>query len=205
MCSLGRWCSYADHVLHFIPSGMRSNFPGSSHTQSAPKDADCLMALSAADKREIANMIAPILEAFTERMTTGRQVKSLEEQTLERLIQGAAAPYRAGTLEFPPPRRVPLEEQTLARIIETAVVPTKRKKAISKFNQAVKEGVAIVKASTSYGKKGVVNNPRKAFTAVTKTVSKVKRGKAAPKKGILGKVARAARKRFRGIGRRGLA
>ena len=63
----------------------------------------------------------------------------------------------------------------------------------------------LVRASTSYGKKGVVNNPRKAFTAVTKTVSKVRKGKAAPKKGILGKVARAARKRFKGIGRRGLA
>ena len=157
------------------------------------------MVLSAADKREIANMIGPILEAFSERMTTGRQVKTLEEQTLERLLQAA------GTPTFPPPRIAPLEEQALARIIETAVVPTKRRKAVSKFNRAVKEGVAIVKASTSYGKKGVVNNPRKAFTAVTKTVSKVKRGKAAPKKGILGKVARAARKRFRGIGRRGLA
>ena len=159
------------------------------------------MPLTAADRREIANMIAPMLEAFSERMTTGRQVKSLEEQTLERLIK----PYRTGELPFPPPRRVPLEEQALARIIETTIVPTKRKKAISKFNRAVKEGVAIVKASTSYGKKGVVNNPRKAFTAVTKTVSKVRKGKAAPKKGILGKVARAARKRFKGIGRRGLA
>lgn len=153
------------------------------------------MPLTAADRREIADMIVPLLEAFTERMTTGRQVKSLEEQTLERLI----APYRTGELPFPPPRRVPLEEQTLARIIETAVVPSKRRKTVSKFNQAVKEGVAIVKASTSYGKKGIVNNPRKAFTAVTKTVSKVRKGKAAPKKGVLGKVARAARKRFKGL------
>ena len=157
------------------------------------------MAFSAADKREIANLIAPMFEAFSERLTTGRQVKTLEEQTLERILQAA------GTPTFPPPRIAPLEEQALARIIETAIVPTKRKKAVSKFNRAVKEGVAIVKASTSYGKKGVIKTPRKAFTAVTKTVSKVKRGKAAPKKGILGKVARAARKRFKGSGRRGLA
>jgi hypothetical protein len=74
-----------------------------------------------------------------------------------------------------------------------------RKKAMSTFNRAVKEGVAIVKASTSYGKKGIVNSPKRAFTAVTKTVSKVKKGKAAPKTGVLGKVARAARKRFKGL------
>jgi len=153
------------------------------------------MPLTAADRREIANMIGVAAEAFAERMTTGRQVKSLEEQTLERLI----SPYRTGELPFPPPRRAPLEEQALAAIIETAIVPSKRKKRISTFNRAVKEGVAIVKASTSYGKKGVVKTPRKAFTAVTKTVAKVRKGKAAPKKGVLGKVARAARKRFKGL------
>ena len=151
------------------------------------------MPLTAADRREIANMIAAGATAFGERMTTGRQVKSLEEQTLERLLQAAGSPT------FPPPPIAPIEEQVLAGIIERAVVPTKRKKAISTFNQAVKEGVAIVKASTSYGKKGIVKTPRKAFTAVTKTVSKVKQGKAAPKKGVLGKVARAARKRFKGL------
>jgi len=58
-----------------------------------------------------------------------------------------------------------------------------KKKAMSKFNQAVKKGMAIVKASPSYGKKGVINNAKKAFTAVTKTVSKVRRGKQKPKRG----------------------
>lgn len=146
------------------------------------------MVLTAKDKREIAAM----LEAFSERLTTGRQVKTAEEQALE-VLGRALAPTITG------PRFVPLEEQVLGAAIETAIVPSKRKKRMSKFNQAVKEGVSIVKASKSYGKKGVINNPRKAFTAVTKTVSKVKKGKAAPKKGVLGKVARAARKRFKGL------
>jgi len=83
-----------------------------------------------------------------------------------------------------------------------ALAPIRRKKRMSKFNASVKRGMAIIKASTSYGKKGVINSPKKAFSAVTKTVSKVKRGKSAPKKGILGKVAAAARKRFKGIGGR---
>jgi len=89
----------------------------------------------------------------------------------------------------------------LERVVQDtlALAPIRRKKRMSKFNASVKKGMSIIKGSTSYGKKGVINAPKKAFSAVTKTVSKVKQGKAAPKKGILGKVARAARKRFKGL------
>jgi hypothetical protein len=86
-----------------------------------------------------------------------------------------------------------------------ALAPIRRKKRMSKFNASVKRGMAIIKASTHYGKRGTINAPRKAFTAVTKTVSKVKQGKATPKTGILKKVAASARKRFKGLGLRGLA
>ena len=58
----------------------------------------------------------------------------------------------------------------------------KRKK--SKFNQAVKRGMSIIKGSTSYGKKGTINNAKKAFSAVTKAASRVNRGLKAPAKGI---------------------
>jgi len=75
-----------------------------------------------------------------------------------------------------------------------ALAPMRRKKRMSKFNQAVKKGMAAVKASTSYGKKGIISSPKKAFSAVTKTVSKVRRGKPKPKKGILKKVAGIAAK-----------
>jgi len=68
-----------------------------------------------------------------------------------------------------------------------ALAPMRRKKRMTKFNQAVKKGMAIVKASTSYGKKGVISSPKKAFSAVTKAVSKVskaqKAGKKKPKSG----------------------
>jgi len=59
-----------------------------------------------------------------------------------------------------------------------------RRKIASKFNQAVKRGMAIVKGSTSYGKKGTINNAKKAFSAVTKAASAVSRGRKAPKSGI---------------------
>ena len=58
----------------------------------------------------------------------------------------------------------------------------KRKK--SKFNQAVKKGMEILKGSTHYGKKGNINNAKKAFTAVTKAASAVNKGRKAPKSGI---------------------
>jgi hypothetical protein len=135
------------------------------------------MVLSDADRREIADM----LMAFTERMTTGRQVKTAEEQALE-VLGRAIAPTVMG------PRYVPLEEQIIGAAIETAIVPTKRKKAMTKFNKAVKEGMKIVRSSSSYGKKGTISNSKKAFSAVTKSVSKARKGGKLPKKGVMRKV-----------------
>jgi len=140
------------------------------------------MVLSDADKREIANMF----EAFSERLTTGRQVKTAEEQALD-ILGRALAPTVMG------PRYVPLEEQVFGAALEQVLVPSKRKKAMSNFNKAVKEGMKIVKASTSYGKKGVIRDSKKAFSAVTKTVSKARKGAKLPKKGVLRKVAQKAK------------
>ena len=42
----------------------------------------------------------------------------------------------------------------------------------------------ILKDSTSYGKKGTINNAKKAFTAVTKAASAVNKDRKAPKSGI---------------------
>jgi len=58
-----------------------------------------------------------------------------------------------------------------------------KKKAMSKFNRAVKETMKIFKAGTVYGKKGVINDSKKAFAAAAKLVSKAKKGQKAPKKG----------------------
>ncbi len=71
---------------------------------------------------------------------------------------------------------------------------TTRRKKVSKFNKAVKAGMTTVRNSTSYGKKGVINNARKAFSAVTKVASKVNRGKKVGKTGITGRIARAVRR-----------
>ena len=57
-----------------------------------------------------------------------------------------------------------------------------------------KKRVKTIKASTSYGKKGVIATPQKAFAAVTKTASSVIKGKKTPKKGIKAQIASAIRK-----------
>jgi hypothetical protein len=69
-----------------------------------------------------------------------------------------------------------------------------RKKTTTKFNRAVKAGMAAVRNSKSYGKKGTINNARRAFSAVTKVASKVNRGKKVSAKGVTGTIARAVRK-----------
>ena len=78
--------------------------------------------------------------------------------------------YRMRT-DFPFERPQPLEKFT-------------GKRKPSAFNRAVKRGMSIVKGSASYGKKGTINNAKKAFSAVTKAASGVSKGRKAPKSGI---------------------
>ena len=53
----------------------------------------------------------------------------------------------------------------------------KVRKTKSKFNTAVSRGMSAVKAGTSYGKKGIISAPKKAFAAVTKMASKINKAK----------------------------
>ena len=148
------------------------------------------MALSAADKREIAAMF----EAFSFRMGgAGQQSRPVERMVMDTLTgevfpivkeSAEAFSYRMG----PGRQAVPFPEQVVGAAIETALVPSKRKKAMTKFNKAVKEGMKIVRSSSSYGKKGTISNSKKAFAAVTKSVSKARKGGKLPKKGVLRKV-----------------
>ena len=163
------------------------------------------MVLSDADKREIADM----LNAFSDRMTTGQQSRPVErfvyDYTTQQVIPAVGSSAQAFTERMTTGRQVMTGPEM---VLETALVPSKRKKAMTKFNKAVKEGMKIVKKSKSYGKTGTINNPKNAFKAVTKAVSKANKGLKASK-GVLGKVGRKAasilKKRGvkKGRGRRG--
>jgi len=78
--------------------------------------------------------------------------------------------------------------------LTASVAKKTSKKVKSKFNKAVSAGMKAVKASKSYGKKGKINNAKRAFSAVTKVASKVNRGKKVSAKGVTGTIARAVRK-----------
>lgn len=53
----------------------------------------------------------------------------------------------------------------------------KVRKTKSRFNSAVSRGMKAVKKSTSYGKKGVINAPKKAFKAVVAVAASLSRAK----------------------------
>jgi hypothetical protein len=52
----------------------------------------------------------------------------------------------------------------------------KVKRTKSKFNSAVSKGMSAIKKSSSYGKKGIINAPKKAFKVVVALASKMNKG-----------------------------
>ena len=110
-------------------------------------------------------------------------------------VAPAVSQYGAGVLERAqdPSILAPMgEPRDLLPLGGPIKRPTKRR--LSKFNQAIKKGMSTVKGSTSYGKKGVINNAKKAFSMVTKVASGVSKGRKAPKNGIRRKVHNAVSK-----------
>ena len=104
-------------------------------------------------------------------------------------VAPAAQQYGAGVVEraLDPETYAPMgEPRDILPLGGPIKRPTKRR--LSKFNQAIKKGMSTVKGSTSYGKKGVINNAKKAFSMVTKVASGVSKGRKAPKSGIRRKV-----------------
>lgn len=147
------------------------------------------MVLSQRDKEEIAAMF----EAFNQRMGQRRPITpgDLALQTLIE-IAGPQLPALGERIQTSPGIMRP-EDIFIQEAINLALVPTKRKKAMTKFNRAVKEGMKIVRSSSSYGKKGTISNSKKAFSAVTKAVSKARKGGKLSKKGVLRKVQQKAK------------
>ena len=84
-------------------------------------------------------------------------------------------------------------DQTLTDLT-MVTAPAIRRKKKSAFNKAVSVGMKVAKASTSYGKKGVINDSKKAFKAVTKEASRIKKGGKLASKGIKRKIGLAIRK-----------
>jgi len=119
------------------------------------------------------------------------QQMGLLDEPIERTRQTGIDAVLRGMEEMRPfmPTQTPEE---MFQGLDVGPAPTKRKP--TKYNKAVKAGMATVKASQYFGKKGTISNPKKAFITVNRTASKVNRGKKVSTKGVAGKIARAVRR-----------
>ena len=91
---------------------------------------------------------------------------ALQTQPGQELLEAAGERGRMDRIRF---------EQALTDL-EVGVGKVKSKTK-SKFNLAVSKGMKAVKNSVSYGKKGVISAPKKAFKAVVSTAAKLNKAK----------------------------
>lgn len=149
------------------------------------------MPLTARDREEIAAIVDGVMIKYQE----GQQIVS-GQALMQTAMEGLQAQQHLQALgsrfQMSPGIQRP-GDVVISEAISTALVPSKRKKAMTKFNKAVKEGMKIVRASNSYGKKGTISNSKKAFSAVTKAVSKARKGAKLRKSGVLRKVEQKAK------------
>jgi hypothetical protein len=89
------------------------------------------------------------------------------------------------------------EDRPFIRPIGPPIPRAKPKRRKTTYNKSVSAGMKAVKASTSYGKKGTINNAKKAFAAVSKTASKINKGAKVAKSGITRKIGLAIKKVLR--------
>ena len=75
-------------------------------------------------------------------------------------------------------------------------VPKAGKKRKSMYNKAVSKAMKAIKASPYNGKKGAITNAKKTFGMVSKTVSKVMKGRKVPKVRATGLIKRTIEKAF---------
>jgi len=126
----------------------------------------------------------PAIAGFNPGVTgTALGLGALQTQPGQDLLQAAAERGRMDRIRF---------EQALTDL--TVGVQKKKAKSSSKFNKAVSAGMKAVKLSTSYGKKGIINSPKKAFSVVTKTASRINKGGKVAKSGITRKLGLLMRK-----------
>lgn len=112
-------------------------------------------------------------------------------------LTGLAA-YELGLLDplIPPTMQAAETATEAAREVLVEIPEKTRKKRRTTFNKAVSAGMKAVKQSTSYGKKGTINNAKKAFSAVNKVASKLNKGQKVSTKGPTGVIKRAISKFF---------
>jgi hypothetical protein len=156
--------------------------PGFS--RSAAKAAVGALGRTAAYVTPRAAAAIPAAAAYSPVATgTAIGLGALQTQPGQQLLDIAAERGRMDRIRF---------EQALTDL--TVGVQKRKVRTKSKFNKAVSAGMKTVRASTSYGKKGIISSPKKAFSVVTKTASKILKGGKTAKGGIKRKLGLVMRK-----------
>tara|TARA_R100001530_G_scaffold92695_1_gene64381 strand:- start:570 stop:1178 length:609 start_codon:yes stop_codon:yes gene_type:complete len=119
------------------------------------------------------------------------QQAGLLDEPIERSRQAAidAALYGIDRTSPYMPDRTP--DQMWDDLNRTSPQP---KRKPTKYNRAVKAGMAAAKASQYFGKKKTLSNSKAAFKAVNSVASRINKGKKVSVKGATGKIARAVRR-----------
>jgi hypothetical protein len=152
-----------DKGLDFLTGGAINKWSRKQAINIATKVLPAALRVAAVPAASIARSALPL--AFNPYVAgTALGLGALQTQPGQQLLESAEESGRMARIEF---------EQALTDIS----VGVKKKK--SKFNTAVSRGMSAIKASTAYGKKGVITAPKKAFAAVTKMASKINKAKKA--------------------------
>jgi len=88
-------------------------------------------------------------------------------------------------------------DQFLASLMPTAVKVKKRQRSL--YNRAMAKSMKVIKDSAYQGKKGTLRNAKKTFGMVSKTVSKIIKGKKVPRVKATGLIKRTIEKAFPGL------
>ena len=161
-----------DKGLDFLTGGKINKYSRKAAVQIVKKVLPAALRLAVTPAASIARSALPL--AFNPYVAgTALGLGALQTQPGQQLLE-AAAESGADTR-----RSLDMALFNLQALGEEKVKRTK-----SKFNSMVSKGMKAVKASTSYGKKGIINAPKKAFKAVVAAASAVSRGKTVPKSGF---------------------
>ena len=194
----------ADQVIDVATYGQLSRLKGKALSKivfPAGKKAGSIIARGALGTagvagRSLIGAAAPIIgsAAFPVAAGTALGLGALQTQQGQQLLEMAEERGRMDRIRF----EQGLTDIGLAagdfgqRLAEVNFPSQKmaRKKTKSAYNTSVSKAMKAIKNSTSYGKKGIISTPKKAFGFVARTVSKLRRGKKVPSKGASGVVKR---------------
>jgi len=154
-----------DKGLDFLTGGKINKYSRKVAVKIVKKVLPAALRVAAVPAASIARSALPLaLNPYVAGTALG--YGALQTEPGQQLLEAASERGRMDRIRF---------EQALTDI--EVGVGKKVKRTKSKFNSAVSKGMKAIKNSTSYGKKGVINAPKKAFKAVVAQAAKMNRGR----------------------------